>query len=265
MTVPTVPAAIARLVARATRPPVAAATPLATHLAEAASTFPNGPTTAPPPRPEPPARLAAPGGVDAPAAAMTTTAPVVAQHDRTPAGAIEGTSPPSVGAPATPVVLPAAAAHLPEPTRDVRIGRVPFAVPVVETVELASSERVAVETTPDVVRAARASDQVREMHVPAAVAPAPTVAPPTVAPPTVGLPTVGLPTVGSSGAAAPRPGALTTPTRAEPAPVPPAPPVPPVQIGRIEVHVAAPAGESDPFAGCRALEGGLTANHGGGW
>lgn len=41
--------------------------------------------------------------------------------------------------------------------------------------------------------------------------------------------------------------------------------VPPVQIGRIEVLVAPPEQAADPFAGCRALEGGVTARRGGGW
>lgn len=53
------------------------------------------------------------------------------------------------------------------------------------------------------------------------------------------------------------------------APSEPAPraaePVPPVQIGVIEVQVAAPPAQADPFAGCRALADGLTARRGGGW
>lgn len=42
-------------------------------------------------------------------------------------------------------------------------------------------------------------------------------------------------------------------------------PVAPVVIGRIEVHVDSPAAQADPFAGCRAVAGGLTARRGGGW
>ncbi len=48
-------------------------------------------------------------------------------------------------------------------------------------------------------------------------------------------------------------------------PVSPAHPVPPVVIGRIDIHVTAPEPEADPFAGLRAVEGGLTARRGGGW
>ncbi|HET6968196.1 MAG TPA: hypothetical protein VFI44_07965 [Ornithinibacter sp.] len=40
---------------------------------------------------------------------------------------------------------------------------------------------------------------------------------------------------------------------------------PPVVIGRIEVHVEPPAAQTDPFAGCRVVAGGLTARRGGGW
>jgi hypothetical protein len=39
----------------------------------------------------------------------------------------------------------------------------------------------------------------------------------------------------------------------------------PVQIGRIEVQVAAPTTERDPFAGLAAVADGLTARRGGGW
>jgi hypothetical protein len=42
-------------------------------------------------------------------------------------------------------------------------------------------------------------------------------------------------------------------------------PVPPVQIGRIEIQVAPPPAETDPFHGCRALDQGVTARRGGGW
>lgn len=48
---------------------------------------------------------------------------------------------------------------------------------------------------------------------------------------------------------------------------PTAPPTvqPFVQIGRIEVQVSAPEAVGDPFAGCHALEGGVTARRGGAW
>jgi hypothetical protein len=56
-----------------------------------------------------------------------------------------------------------------------------------------------------------------------------------------------------------------TPSSA-PAPQAPARPGPvPVRIGRIEVQVAPPAAERDPFAGLREVAQGLTARRGGGW
>lgn len=52
----------------------------------------------------------------------------------------------------------------------------------------------------------------------------------------------------------------------EPAVVRTAPPAPPpVHIGRIDVIVSAPEAPTDPFAGCRAIEAGVTARRGGGW
>lgn len=65
----------------------------------------------------------------------------------------------------------------------------------------------------------------------------------------------------------PRPTAdvAATPSSA-PAPQAPARPDPvPVRIGRIEVQVAPPAAEHDPFAGLREVAEGLTARRGGGW
>jgi len=65
----------------------------------------------------------------------------------------------------------------------------------------------------------------------------------------------------------PRPTAdvAVTPSSA-PAPQAPARPDPvPVRIGRIEVQVAPPAAEHDPFAGLREVAEGLTARRGGGW
>ncbi len=43
------------------------------------------------------------------------------------------------------------------------------------------------------------------------------------------------------------------------------PEAPPVVIGRIDIHVTAPEPEPDPFAGLRAVAGGITARRGGGW
>ena len=45
----------------------------------------------------------------------------------------------------------------------------------------------------------------------------------------------------------------------------PTPSAPPVVIGRIEVQVDSPAAQADPFAGCRVVAAGLTARRGGGW
>jgi hypothetical protein len=45
----------------------------------------------------------------------------------------------------------------------------------------------------------------------------------------------------------------------------PTPAAPPVVIGRIEVHVDPPTAPSDPFAGCRVVAAGLTARRGGAW
>lgn len=74
--------------------------------------------------------------------------------------------------------------------------------------------------------------------------------------------------------ATPRP-SQPAPVRTEPAdagsppvserPTDASPPTVPVQIGRIEVQVAAPTTERDPFAGLAAVADGLTARRGGGW
>ncbi|WP_157635549.1 hypothetical protein [Nostocoides japonicum] len=55
--------------------------------------------------------------------------------------------------------------------------------------------------------------------------------------------------------------AVDRPTTASPE----APAAPPVVIGRIDIHVTAPEPEPDPFAGLRAVAGGITARRGGGW
>lgn len=89
-----------------------------------------------------------------------------------------------------------------------------------------------------------------------------------------GAPEFPVPGIGTPHAARrARSSGLVSEPRDEPGPEPPsaaravAPEsaLPTVQIGRIDVQVTAPAASADPFAGCRAIEGGLTARRGGGW
>ena len=211
----TVPAGIARLAARATRPPISATAPLAVPAADA--------VTLPP--------------------ATASSMPAAARREAAPAGGAPSPSPTPRVTPPVPTGEPAAA-HAAAPSAEVRTER----VPVAETPGVTRTEQVTADSTREVIRriTATAPGQPREASAapPAAAVAAPPVPP--AAPPR--------PQAAALSAAAPQP-------RDELKPLP----VPPVQIDRIEVQVATPPAESDPFAGCRALESGLTARRGGGW
>ncbi|MFG2053030.1 hypothetical protein ACGFI9_03280 [Micromonospora sp. NPDC048930] len=272
-----VPPAVARLAARATRPPVTVGSPLAAHLDDAGTALP---ATAVPPVPHP--TSPAPPTRPAPPAWPTGDGQPIERPPSSPAGSIAPQPEPAAPAsspagrplPAVPASsragrpLPAVPVAVSTPDAPARVATGP--VGPARTGPVVGSDVAAVPAAPatgvPVRPAARAAAPDGERHraaVPAAALPATPVGTPeagtawpdqTTSPPVLATPGPGAADSPAPAAGAPAPG-----NAAQPAPVPP------VQIGRIEIQVAPPPAETDPFRGCRALEGGVTARRGGGW
>jgi hypothetical protein len=280
MTGSLVPAGIARLVARATRPPIQSDGAPATNSVDALPAVPAnapGSTVRPAPvasrdstAPYPPSR-ATPAALPHPSLGAVRPVERRLSDGRADAPALRSpvsgaAAAPSHPLPPTPLDRPdVAAADRPgDPTPRVQVERVPLAVAVStdtgnaahsqnvhgsgtgETVQATRTELVAVERTRDVLST--------DVGTAAAELPPPPM-------PAISMQAAD---VGSVPPPATPPSADTRPASAAPRPAEPEAPVP-VQIGRIEVQVAAPPAETDPFAGCRALEDGLTARRGGAW